>query len=327
MTTSTLSSLLVGLLAVVVAVVMASVIPVEKNAEREARAGCYRNGQCYPVGDKYTLGCLERTCNTTNGIADYELTKEGCLAYDGLTCVNVGTTWTSECITYHCSRIVHSEFSISYHMEPVAWGCHLGEVCVPENHTITEDCRVEQCQRHFSSIGFYTLKLGCPLSGECLEIGQSKTIDCTTLTCQREDFEGIHYLSIRPTKIQCQDADKRCHDSGSYFPVETNGRRLNCTCFVHEGFLGSTYSCPLQNKDVEVLRHSHLTPCWCSPPHARTSLPVKDHSDMTALLWCRGPPDHLSATRRRERVLRREWPFSILPQTVHRSLGTMVCEN
>ncbi|XP_025114998.1 uncharacterized protein LOC112576618 [Pomacea canaliculata] len=285
MTTSTLSSLLVGLLAVVVAVVMASVIPVEKNAEREARAadchvdgrfipdghnftrfttgpcvvfkcnagvilplksGCYRNGQCYPVGDKYTLGCLERTCNTTNGIADYELTKEGCLAYDGLTCVNVGTTWTSECITYHCSRIVHSEFSISYHMEPVAWGCHLGEVCVPENHTITEDCRVEQCQRHFSSIGFYTLKLGCPLSGECLEIGQSKTIDCTTLTCQREDFEGIHYLSIRPTKIQCQDADKRCHDSGSYFPVETNGRRLNCTCFVHEGFLGSTYSCPLQ---------------------------------------------------------------------------------
>ncbi|XP_025098289.1 uncharacterized protein LOC112566353 [Pomacea canaliculata] len=279
MTTSTSSSLLVGLLVVAVAVVMASAIPVQDaigdfcNVEGRSipdgtnftqtrtgpcilflcsggkvlrlKSGCFKDGECHPLGDRYTQSCIEQVCVSTKDSTFYKIAKEGCLAKDN-TCVDVNSRWTSGCNTYLCSRTLFSRSMYSYRLEVASWGCQLDDECVPENHIITEGCHVKQCQKRESLIGFRTLRMGCPFQGECLAVGELKTKDCTTLTCDREDNKGLHYLTIRTTKLRCQDADKKCHDSGSYFPLETEGMRLNCTCFVHDGNLGASYSCPPQ---------------------------------------------------------------------------------
>ncbi|PVD38048.1 hypothetical protein C0Q70_00658 [Pomacea canaliculata] len=196
MTTSTSSSLLVGLLVVAVAVVMASAIPVQ-----DAIGGCFKDGECHPLGDRYTQSCIEQVCVSTKDSTFYKIAKEGCLAKDN-TCVDVNSRWTSGCNTYLCSRTLFSRSMYSYRLEVASWGCQLDDECVPENHIITEGCHVKQCQKRESLIGFRTLRMGCPFQGECLAVGELKTKDCTTLTCDREDNKGLHYLTIRTTKLR-----------------------------------------------------------------------------------------------------------------------------
>lgn len=39
--------------------------------------GCYRDGTCYPLNDVYKLGCLERTCQVSQGRFEYVISREG----------------------------------------------------------------------------------------------------------------------------------------------------------------------------------------------------------------------------------------------------------
>ncbi|KAL8609461.1 hypothetical protein ACOMHN_037983 [Nucella lapillus] len=204
--------------------------------------GCYRNRACHPLSDVYKLGCIERTCQLHEGHFEYVLSKEGCMGRDMRTCVDVGSSYTQGCFQYRCDKQQVSVVSVSYHLEQVNYGCELNGQCVPENYTYSQGCRTLQCQKHHLNVGFYTLTDGCEINGKCVGVGNTVVDNCRTFNCTVKELNGLKVLNIDPVKIQCKDTDGACHDSGSFFPIEVNHQRVNCTCHVLD--YNIEYSCP-----------------------------------------------------------------------------------
>ncbi|KAK7111460.1 uncharacterized protein [Littorina saxatilis] len=203
--------------------------------------GCYRDGRCYPLQDVYKLGCIERTCKLFNGRFDYAITREACTGQDQNTCIDVGTTVKDGCITYSCDKEQLAANSVSYHLRLAGVGCEYKGACVAENKTVVQGCRTMTCRKQYNAVGFFTTSNGCDINGKCVGVGETVQENCRTFACTEENLNGLKVLNIKPVKIQCKDSEDACHESGTYFPMEVNQQRANCTCQVQG--LSIEYSC------------------------------------------------------------------------------------
>ncbi|KAK7494393.1 hypothetical protein BaRGS_00014285, partial [Batillaria attramentaria] len=258
------------IVSVFVTAVAASVIPnpaEDTVNDRETRAaGCMVDGSMRTDGANFTRPatgpCVVYTCSNGEVLpASY-----GCVQRDGRSCVKVGETFKDGCFTYACEKEQQSEFSVSYHTRQVDWGCEYNGQCVPENHTISQACATVQCQKRGLAVGFFPVAEGCQIDSDCVDVGQSGgcqigsdcvdvgqsvVVQCRTLTCQKENLNGITLLDVRPTKIQCVDADGQCHDSDELFDMHIDGElHHNCSCVMQDVFAVG-YSCPVVIVTVE----------------------------------------------------------------------------
>jgi len=203
--------------------------------------GCYRDGRCYALNHVWRFGCIERTCQLFKGRFEYIISKEACTGQTNDTCVDVGTTLKEGCITYACDKEQVSPNSVAYHLRQAQVGCEYKGRCIGENQNVTQGCRTITCQKRYGAVGFQTTSNGCDIEGRCVAVGQTVTTNCRTFACTQEKVNGFDVLNIKPVKIQCKDSDDACHDSGSYFPIDVNSKRANCTCSVQG--LTVEYSC------------------------------------------------------------------------------------
>nr|KAG5704883.1 hypothetical protein BaRGS_003866 [Batillaria attramentaria] len=207
--------------------------------------------------------CVVYTCSNGEVLpASY-----GCVQRDGRSCVKVGETFKDGCFTYACEKEQQSEFSVSYHTRQVDWDeiglALITDICIDTNGDDDDDDDDNDDVAMTTTIMMMTTTTttmmmmmmmmmmmisafqGCQIGSDCVDVGQSVVVQCRTLTCQKENLNGITLLDVRPTKIQCVDADGQCHDSDELFDMHINGElHHNCSCVMQDVFAVG-YSCPV----------------------------------------------------------------------------------
>ncbi|GFO41793.1 collagen alpha-5(vi) chain [Plakobranchus ocellatus] len=163
--------------------------------------GCERDGKCFPVGDLYSVGCIQRQCGPIGGNFAYSRVNEGCSVRD--VCLGVNEIYSDGCYKYQCNK-GGTAFSATYSLDLIEWGCSNGGKCYPENATLAVQCRTMTCQRVNGIVGFRNTQQGCSFGNQCLQIGETLVDACRTFKCSRTSLNGIPIYSVDPIETSTE---------------------------------------------------------------------------------------------------------------------------
>ncbi|KAH9500480.1 hypothetical protein Btru_072019 [Bulinus truncatus] len=199
--------------------VVVSLVTLVSTSYGAPTGSCNVNGNSFPNGENYLASpCMEYTCN--NGTAS--LVREGCL--ENQACHAVDETWTTDCVTYKCSKTVQDNLS-TYSTSVVSSSCKdANGVCRNPGETFP-----------FNISGtFYNL---CTCSKDANEQIQ---YSCASSTCTvngnvYQDGQ-IFSLSSPCIKYQCSNGqaslvEEGCQDGQTCRPLNQNWTS-NCDTYT-----------------------------------------------------------------------------------------------